>query len=206
MSLQEKQDKTIQALDNLLNRETIYKNILFSSVFVLFFESLKHFIVGKLKEMYCESNIGSTDTNNEDFKETERYKKEVKSLGDKPLYASSKWFQNRGVLNQEEYDTILKAYKRRCCFVHELFNCLSENVSEYDKTLLCAIVEIYYKLDSWWIYNIEFPDEVPNPETVKQEDCFSSTALFHKNIIDIINGNDKYYSDILEQIRLEIKQ
>ena len=209
MSLQEEQDKAIQALENLLNRETVYKNIIFSSVFVMFFETLKHFIIWKLKELYCEKRIGSRNCNNDDFddfKETERYKQEVKFLEGNLLYASTRWFQNHGAINQKEYDTVLEAYTRRCRFVHELFNCLSENISEHDVTLLCAIAEIYYKLDSWWIYNIDFPDEVPNPETVKQEDCLSSTALFHKMIIDIITGNDNKYTEILEQIRSAIKQ
>lgn len=169
-----------------------------------FFEIIKHFIIGRLKELYCDADF-NTDKSDA-IKETERYKKEVKSLARDPLYASIKWFQNRGALSQEESDIISSANTRRCYFVHELSICLMEGFSESDITLLHSIINIYYKLDSWWVYNIDFPDEIASHEKIKQGDCISSTAILHKIIFDVITGNDEKYFDLVEQIQTTINK
>lgn len=201
MSLQENQDKALKVFENILTKETLQTNISLVALFVLFFETLKDFIIDRPRDFYwhgiCDQVNGKLVS-----KESDVYKQKVKSLKKKIFPASVRWFQNLGVLSEDDAAIIFKAEKRRNDFVHEFFRTLTEGWQEEDSILLGEIISLYQRLDSWWVYNIEFDeDEVPNPETVTQEDCYSLSAAILNVIKDMVLGNDKRYSGWLEQMR-----
>lgn len=207
MSLQENQDKALKVFENILNKEALQTNILSVAVFVLFFEQLKDFIIDRPLGFFC---FDSCEIKDDKFvyKENDTYKQNVRNL-DPPriFHASVQWFQKQNALSENEALTIFKAEKRRNDFVHEFFRTLTEGWREEDSILLGEIISLYQRLDSWWVYNIEFEgDEVPNPETVTQKDCYSLSAAILNVVKDIALGNDEPYSGWMEQIREAVQQ
>jgi len=207
MSLQENQDKALKMFENILTKETLQTNILGVALFVLFFEQLKDFIIDRPLGFYCFDSCEIEDEKVV-YKENDTYKLKVRSLDSKRIFhASVQWFQKQNALSEEEVLTIFKAEQRRNDFVHEFFRKLTEGWQEEDSILLGKIISLYQRLDSWWVYNIEFDeDEVPNPETVTQKDCYSLSAAILNVIKDIALGNDEPYSGWMEKIREAVQQ
>ena len=207
MSLQEEQDKALKMFENILNKEALQTNILGVALFVLFFEQLKDFIIDRPRGFYC---FNSCEIKDEKiiYKENDAYKQKVRSLDPQRIFhASVQWFQKQTALSEDETLTIFKAEKRRNDFVHEFFRTLTEGWRKEDSILLREIISLYQRLDSWWVYNFEFDeDEVPNPETVTQKDCYSLSAAILNVVKDIALGNDEPYSDWMEQIREAVQQ
>lgn len=206
MSLQERQDEIIAALSNILDKETLQKNITVTSLFVLFFETLKDYAIDKLRDLYC---VESVQFKNGKFiyQENDRYKSHVRALDKDYFYASLKWFLNHDALTEKDVETVCRAQKRRNVFVHELFHMLFQGIQPEDMQLLTEMAEIYKKIDSWWVFNVEFdPDDVPNAEEVKQEDCFSSSAAMLSVIKDIALGNGEQYSDLIDHIKSAVEE
>ena len=206
MSLQENQDKALKMFENILNKETLQTNILVVALFVLFFEQLKDFIIDRPLVFYCFDSCEIKD-GKVVYKENDTYKQKVRNFDPKKIFhASVQWFQERNALSQEEALTIFKAEQRRNDFVHEFLRTLTEGWQEEDSILLGKIISLYQRLDSWWVYNIELDDEVPNPEEVTQEECYSLSAAILNVIKDIALGNDEPYSGWMEQIRGAVRQ
>ena len=200
MSLQENQDKALRMFENILDKNTLRGNIIISSLFVLFFEALKDIIVDRPRSLYCIDTLEMKD-GKFIYKENEKYKQRVRALDNKIFPASVRWFQNHDVLTEEDVSVIFKAEQRRNVFVHEIMRVLTEGCTEGDMLLFSDLVSIYRKLDSWWIFNVEFdPDDVQNPENVTQNTCYSMSAALLQVIKDIALGNESY-SGWMEQIR-----
>ena len=201
MLLQENQDKALKMFENILDKNSLRGNIIRSSLFVLLFEVLKNFIIDHPRGLYC---IDTFEMKDEKFiyKENEKYKQRVRALDSKIFPASVRWFQNHDALTEEEVSVIFKAEQRRNVFVHEIMKVLTEGCTEEDTLLFSDLASIYRKLDSWWIFNVEFdPDDVPNSEDVTQDTCCSMSAFLLQIIKDIALGNDEPYSGWMEQIR-----
>ena len=206
MSLREDQEKSLKSLENILTKETVASNIFKMSFFIMFFELLKHFVEERLKELYCEENPNAIDYKDK-YLENDNYKKNVKCLDKNLFLANIKWFQNHNALSLEEYHTIDKARRRRNFFVHEFFKSLAEGFLQDDASLLLELSSIFYKLDSWWVYNFEFPDdEIPEPEKVRLEDCHGSEAFAIQIMIDAITRNDNKYGSLLDEIRSKLNE
>ncbi len=206
MSLREDQEKILKAFENVLTKETVISNFFQMSFFIMFFELLKHFVDERLKGLYCEINHNATDYKTK-YVKTDRYKNEVKSLDKNTFFANLKWFSNQNALSPEEYDIIVQARERRDAFVHEFFKFLTEGFSQDDISLLLELSSIYYKLDSWWNYNFEFPDdEIHEPEKVRQEDCHGSEAFAIQIMIDALTRDDDKYASLLDEIRSKLNE
>ena len=207
MSLQDNQDKALTMWANILSKEALQNNIILTSLFVLFFETLKDFLIDRPLSFYCCDSCEMKDGKIV-YKENDTYKREVRALEkSKILHASVQWFQKQGALSEEEANQIYKAGQRRDVFVHEFLNFLSEGWREDDSSLLVEIISLYHRLDSWWSFNFEFDeDEVPNPETVTQKDCYSLHAAVLQVVKDVILGNDKQYSGWMEEIREAVQR
>lgn len=206
MSLQENQDKALQMFENILDKNSLRGNIIISSLFVLLFEALKDFIIDRPRSLYCIDTFEMKD-GKFIYKENEKYKQKVRALDKKIFQASVRWFQNHDALTANDVSVIFKAEQRRNVFVHEIMKVLTEGCTDEDASLFSDLVSIYRKLDSWWIFNVEFdPDDVQNPEDVTQDTCYSLSAVLLQIIKDIALGNDQPYSGWMEQIREAVRK
>ena len=96
---------------NLFDEDTLRKNIEFAALFVLNYECLKEYVVSQVREFYSDSI--SFVQGEMIFKESENYKKNVRSLANKIDTASIMWFVNAGAITEQELDLYHTCRKRR---------------------------------------------------------------------------------------------
>lgn len=186
---------------NLFDEDTLRKNIEFAALFVLNYECLKEYVISQVREFYSDSI--SFVQGEMIFKESENYKKNVRSLANKIDTASIMWFVNAGAITEQELDLYHTCRKRRNDITHELLKNLSLGFKESDVTLFLDMVHLYQKIDNWWINEIEIPTSAEKiPADYNRDQVFGGQAFVLSAINDIIlaNGADKY-NEILELLR-----
>lgn len=185
---------------NILDESILKTNVCFAALFVMNYECLKEYIVDQVKAFYC-NNIHFED-DEIIYKESESYKKEVRELDGNIENASLKWFMKAEAITKEDYDNYQKIRKRRNEITHELLKNLNNGFIEKDVELFSILLDLYGKIDRWWINEIEIPtsaDEIP--KDYDKNGVYSGQALILNIINDIVlkNEGDKD-KDILDSL------
>ncbi len=186
--------------NNILNEDILKSNINFAALFVLNFECLKDYIITQPRTFYSDVLIKDGKLCCE---ETEEYKKEVRSLEKNIENASLRWFINADAITEEDYDLYQELRERRNDITHELLKNLNNGFYEVDAKLYVKLLELYQKIDKWWINEIEIsisrevlPDEY-DPEQVS-----GGQAMILSIINDIVFDNNKErYKDLFEELK-----
>ena len=178
-------NSALEMYENVFTAEKLQATISFTSLFVLLFESFKYMVVDKPKGLYCWKDMKVED-GKFIYKESEKYKQKVRSLDKKLFHASLKWFLERDVITEADYNRTLEAESRRNEFVHELAVIVNYGVTEGDKKLLTDLFSIYMKIDSWWIYQEIDWDEIEDPEKIRMEECHSVMVTMIGSMIEIL--------------------
>lgn len=185
---------------NILNEDILKSNINFAALFVLNYECLKDYIITQPRNFYSDVLIKDGELCCE---ETEEYKKEVRTLGKNIENASLRWFMNADAITQEDYDLYQELRERRNDITHKLLKNLNNGFGEADVKLYIKLLELYRKIDKWWINEIEIPisGEVM-PDEYDPEQVFGGQAMILSMINDIIFDNDKVkYRDLLDELK-----
>ena len=200
--MNETQKKALEMIENVVTPENLQFTVSFTSLFVLVFECFKDMVINRPKEFFCTSKIEFKEDKIV-YYETEKYKREVRKLANKPFEASLRWFANHKVITESDVNKVLSIELRRHSFVHELYNVVHNGISDEDTQLLADLVSIYKKIDSWWIYNVEIDwDEIKDPNNVKQDECISSSLVMIDVMINILlKGEGESYRECLAQIK-----
>lgn len=186
--------------NNILNEDILKSNINFAALFVLNFECLKDYIITQPRDFYSDVAIKDGKLCCE---ETEEYKKEVRSLEKNIENASLRWFMNADAITEEDYNLYQKLRERRNDITHELLKNLNNGFNETDAKLYVKLLELYQKIDKWWINEIEIPisGEVL-PDEHDPEQVLGGQAIILSIINDIIFDNNKErYKDLLEELK-----
>lgn len=186
--------------NNILNEDILKSNINFAALFVLNFECLKDYIITQPRDFYSDVAIKDGKLCCE---ETEEYKKEVRSLEKNIENASLRWFMNADAITEEDYNLYQKLRERRNDITHELLKNLNNGFNETDAKLYVKLLELYQKIDKWWINEIEIPisGEVL-PDGYDPEQVLGGQAMILSIINDIIFDNNKErYKDLLEELK-----
>ena len=152
--MNEAQKKALEMIENVMTPENLQLTVSFTSLFVLVFECFKDMVIDRPKEFFCTEKIEFKEDKIV-YYETEKYKREVKDLANKPFESSLRWFAKHGVITEFDVNKALSIELRRHSFVHELYNVVHKGISDEDIKLLADLISIYKKIDSWWIYNVE---------------------------------------------------
>lgn len=185
---------------NILDENILKTNINFVALFVLNFECLKDFIVTQIREFYSDVEIKDGKIY---YEETAAYKTEVRALENNIENASLRWFINMDAITEEDYNLYQKIRQRRNDIIHELLKNLNNGFTENDAMLFGAMLNIYRKIDKWWINEIEIPisgEEIL--EDYDPEQVCGGQALVLDMINDIVLENNKErYKRILDELR-----
>lgn len=182
---------------NLLDEKQLKNNIQFASLFILYFECLKDFVVNQVRDFY------SRNVRFEDDKmiseESAEYKKEVRNLDKHIDTASMKWFLESEAINESDFKMYKEIRQRRNDIVHELMKNLTYGFDEKDFELFNTLANLYFKLDKWWINEIEIPISADDiPDNYDKEAVSGGQAAFLSAIRDIINGNGDTYREVID--------
>lgn len=186
--------------NNILNEDILKSNINFAALFVLNFECLKDYIITQSRDFYSDVAIKDGKLCCE---ETEEYKKEVRSLEKNIENASLRWFMNADAITEEDYNLYQELRERRNDITHELLKNLNNGFNETDAKLYVKLLELYQKIDKWWINEIEIPisGEVL-PDEYDPEQVSGGQAIILSIINDIIFDNNKErYKDLLKELK-----
>lgn len=187
-------EKDYEKILNVLDEKRLKPNIHFASLYVLYYECLKDSLIDLPKSFFC---------NNTEFKdgniivhESEEYKENVRKLDNHIDNASFKWFIIVGAVSDEDYFSFKKLRIFRNKIVHELMLCLSEGFSEDEVKYLVELIEIYRKIEKWWINEIEIPTSRNIRGPYDSENVISGQGLILELIQDILI-NDGKNSEVL---------
>ncbi len=186
--------------NNILNEDVLKFNINFAALFVLNFECLKDYIITQPRTFYSDVLIKDGELCCE---ETEEYKKEVRSLEKNIENASLRWFMNTDAITEEDYNLYQELRERRNDITHELLKNLNSGFNETDAKLYVKLLELYQKIDKWWINEIEIPisGEVL-PDEYDSEQVLGGQAMILSIINDIIFDNNKErYKNLLDELK-----
>lgn len=186
--------------NNILNEDVLKFNINFAALFVLNFECLKDYIITQPRTFYSDVLIKDGELCCE---ETEEYKKEVRSLEKNIENASLRWFMNTDAITEEDYNLYQELRERRNDITHELLKNLNNGFNETDAKLYVKLLELYQKIDKWWINEIEIliSGEVL-PDEYDSEQVLGGQAMILSIINDIIFDNNKErYKNLFDELK-----
>lgn len=186
---------------NILDEGILKYNVSFAAaMFVLNYECLKEYVIGQIREFYSE-NIHFEDDKMV-CEESLSYKREVRTLDKNIENASLKWFIKENVITHEEYEIYQKIRQRRNDITHELLKNLNKGFNEQDVKLFSALLDMYRKIDKWWINEIEIPisgNEIP--DDYDMENVCGGQAIVLSIINNIVLGNEgAKYKEVLESL------
>lgn len=187
---------------NILDENVLKTNVNFVALFLLNFECLKDYIVSQVRDFYNDIYIENGELI---CKESEEYKNKVRILDRQIDNASLKWFIEAGAVSEEDYEVYQKIRVRRNDMTHEFLKNLNNGFSEGDVLLFSSLLELYQKIDIWWINEIEVPTSAEEiPENYDKDGVCGGQAMLLSIINDIVlgNGGEKYKELLCEILKL----
>lgn len=169
---------------NVLDEKRLKPNIHFASLYVLYYECLKDSLIELPKSFFC--NHTEFKDGNIIVHESEEYKENVRNLDYHIENASFKWFIIVGAVSEEDYFSFEKLRKFRNKIVHELLFCLSKGFNKYEVKYLVELIEIYRKIEKWWINEVEIPTSGDIHGPYDSENVISGQGLILEIIQDIL--------------------
>lgn len=130
------------------------------ALYIALYENFSATFMDNVKGFLCRECI-------EDGKlqciETSQYKEKIKNRivdqkGNKDaLKATMLWLQDKGAMSEEDYSDFLKIKSIRNTYAHEMPRLIIEGVPLEDIQWFLKLLDLYGKLDKWWINEIELP-------------------------------------------------
>lgn len=194
---------------NILDEEILDDNMRFAMLFILNFECLKEFLISQMKEIFSNEY----ELNNQGELElvvSDEYREQVRKLDPKnknPLTAALLWFESLGAINQEEIELFNKIRFRRNEITHELLENLMKGFCNDDIELFRSLLELYRKVDKWWINQVEIPltgEDIP--DEYDANGVKGSQAFVLELLNDIVLGKKDAYKTLIEYVRKKAEQ
>jgi len=191
--------------ENILDENILKYNVSFAAIFVLNYECLKDYVINQVRDFYSD-NV-KWDGDNSISEETAKYKKEVRSLDKNIENASLMWFLQLNVITEDDFEKYQVIRKRRNDITHELLKNLNDGFTENDAKLFGDMLEIYNKIDKWWINEIKIPIAGNDiPEDYDRDGVCGVQAMILSIINSIVLGNKgAEYKEILDKLNEILK-
>lgn len=194
-----------EKLNNIINKDILQLHLTQIALFIGAYENFIDVIEERVESFLCDSCF--LDESKElKWKKSEKYKsliekRRVDDMGNKnPLKATMLWFVDEGAITNEDYELFLRIKNLRDRYVHKMSDSLWNGLYEDDADMLFSMMELYNKVDKWWINEIEIPiagDEIPDGYDTEGVASFSYIA-FQIMIGVLYGGKSEEYIDILK--------
>lgn len=196
------QNDILKGLENLTNNEKVKENMMFFSIYLMLFENFKEYCVSNLKSFFQEVRIidGKAQiTTSDEYKKLEN----KKFNGKKNIFlATLNWFVDIGAISREDFEKILCIRDDRNRISHELLELLYDDCNENMVKNFLECIEIYKKVDRWWILNIEIPISGEyNLDDISEEGVISGNFLMISIVLDNIYGMNSY-KEVIDDLKI----
>lgn len=193
---------------NILDEDILMENLKFASLFILNYECLSDYLVTQMKSFLSDETIFVDGELVE--KESQVYKDQVKKYDPKNrnrLTAALLWFKELEAISEDDVKLFYRIRKKRNSITHEFLRELSKGFNEDDIALYKMMVELYSKIDKWWINEIEIPISGEySYDDYNHDEVFGGEALVLSIISDIVTGNGNEYKEYVRKMRLMYKE
>ena len=192
-------DKNVElSWEKFLNPEVLRTNLIVASLYIAAFEMLKDSIIGRLRDFFKDG------FNENGWIINDRYESEVLSLNKSPLYASLEWLKNMDAINEVDVENFNEIKNCRNELAHEIANFISKGPNIDPLPLFSKITDLLYKIEKWWILNVEIPT---NPDfdgkDIDEEGIEPGQIMTLRLLTDIALGAEKeskfYYNEFMKQ-------
>lgn len=185
-------EKVKASWERVLNPETLKKNIITASIFSIAFEMLKNSIIEKIEGFFTNGFDG------DGMILSPEYKEKVLSLNRSPLYASLKWLQDMGAIDDGDLNRFEHIKRCRNTLAHEIFSFVSSGVDFDVAEVFEEMVDLLRKIEIWWFENLEMAiDPEAYPENLDLEKVIPGPVWSLQMLIDVALGPEeearKYY-------------
>jgi hypothetical protein len=184
--------------ERFLNPEILRTNLIVVSLFMTAFEILKDSIIERIRGFFTSGFDQNGLIISED------YNIKVLRLNKSPLYASIEWLKGMEAIDDRD---ILEFNKIRDCrneLAHEIVNFISKGPKIDPLPLFSNMIDLLYKIEKWWILNVEIPT---NPDLDGQEideDAIVPGQIMSLRLLaDIALGSEEeskfYYNELIKK-------
>jgi len=185
-------EKVKASWERALHPETLKTNIITASIFSMAFEMLKSSIVEKIEGFFTNGFDGNG------MIVSPEYKEKVLSLNRSPLYASLKWLQDIGAIDDEDLERFEHIKRCRNTLAHEMLTFASSGVDFDVAEAFEKMVGLLRKIEIWWFENLEMAiDPEAYPEDLDLEQVIPGPVWSLQMLIDVALGPEeearKYY-------------
>ena len=189
-------------IDNILKKDKLIKRINYNALFILNFESLKDFLVDKVRDFFTSKYeirdgelVGIPD---------DKYNKEIRILDKECDIASLNWLKSIDAISDLDIDIYVNLKKNRNEITHKFYDTLYRPIEEKDITQLNLMIDLYSRIDKWFINNIY----IPTDESMMNVDYDENEVIGGQELILQIVNNAIQYNDytLLNDLMAELNK
>lgn len=177
-------------LNNIWNKDILQHNLSFLALFIGMYEQFEDKVI---ENVDCFLNLGCSANDDTHCKKSEYYRqnilnRKVDENGNKnKLKATMLWFVDVGAITPEDYSLFLNIKEARNIYVHQLTKCVVNGISDKDIDMLVQLLNLFYKIDNWWINEIEIPtSEISASDDYPTEEAYSMIYTIYRDMINIL--------------------
>lgn len=177
-------------LNNIWNKDILQHNLSFLALFIGMYEQFEDKVI---ENVDCFLNLGCSANDDTHCKKSEYYRqnilnRKVDENGNKnKLKATMLWFVDVGAITPEDYSLFLNIKEARNIYVHQLTKCVVNGISDKDIDMLVQLLNLFYKIDNWWINEIEIPTSgISASDDYPTEEAYSMTYTIYRDMINIL--------------------
>ena len=165
-------------------------NLSFLALFIGMYEQFEDKVI---ENVDCFLNLGCSANDDTHCKKSEYYRqnilnRKVDENGNKnKLKATMLWFVDVGAITPEDYSLFLNIKEARNIYVHQLTKCVVNGISDKDIDMLVQLLNLFYKIDNWWINEIEIPTSgISASDDYPTEEAYSMIYTIYRDMINIL--------------------
>ncbi|OUQ59017.1 hypothetical protein B5E56_09685 [Flavonifractor sp. An112] len=181
-------------LQNISDKDTIQNHLTFMALYIALYENFTATFIENVKAFLCDLGIKDGKLN---YGETALYREKIKNRvidqnGNKDaLKATMLWLQDKGAMSAQDYSDFLQIKSIRNTYAHEMPRLIIEGVPLENIQWFFKLLELYRKLDKWWLNEIEFPiSGIVLPGTYDESNVENAMLSAFKSVIVSLYRND----------------
>lgn len=201
----------VNSLDNaerICDKKSLQVQLSFMALFIGMFEFMKDTLLSRVESFLC-----SDMTQNEDgewvYIHNDTYKNEIeKRLVDGKIVKDRLrntvlWFKDAEAISDDDYELFRKLRDKRNSYTHKMAQHVWDGLPEQDAKGLLDLLDLFIKLDKWWINEIEIPISGEFTPGSYDEDSVESMALltFKMMINTLFGGKSEEYLEMIQILR-----
>ncbi len=201
----------VNSLDNaerICDKESLQFQLSFMALFIGMFEFMKDTLISRVESFLC-SNMTQNEDGEWVYIHNETYKNEIekrfvdgKIVKDR-LRNTVLWFKDANAISDDDYKLFRKLRDKRNSYAHKMAQHVWDGLPEQDAKGLLDLLDLYIKLDKWWINEIEIPISGEFEPGSYDEDSVESLALitFKIMISTLFGGKSDEYLEMIQKFR-----